>query len=286
MLNTSEFDIKKDPILQLLAIQLMLFLAFQMLAFIGLLWKGPEGLLIKTEVVQWFALPYNASSLIWKPWTIVTSILAHEGFFHFLFNGLFLFFIGRMYLMMVDSISVFPLFFAAGLGGNVLSWTLMQSPGMQSFMGTGMLLGSSGALLGLMVALARIQPELPIRLFLFGQVKLKFVALAYLVLNILMLGSASNLGGTLAHLGGAAVGLWYGWKRSQGADPFRIFYRKRAESHLHVSFRKPISDEAFLSQKQKQQATLDELLEKVHRKGLSSLSKSERKLLDEYSKNS
>jgi hypothetical protein len=55
---------------------------------------------------------------------------------------------------------------------------------------------------------------------------------------------------------------------------------------LQVSFRKPISDEVFLSQKQKQQATLDELLEKVHRKGLSSLSKSERKLLDEYSKNS
>lgn len=286
MLNSPEFDVKKDPILQLLAVQLILFLAFQILAFIGMLWKGPDGVLLKLEAVQWFAMPYNASGLLWKPWTIFTSILTHEGFFHFLFNSLFLFFIGRMYLMMVDSISVFPLFFLAGLGGNVLSWTLMQSPGMHSFVGNALLLGSSGALLGLMVTLARIHPQLPIRLFLLGQVKLKFVAMGYLIFNILMLGSASNLGGTLAHLGGAAVGLWYGWKRSQGVDPFQLFYRKRTKSHLQVSFRKPISDEYYLSQKQQQQSSLDELLEKVHRKGLSSLSKKERKLLDDYSKNS
>lgn len=228
MFKTEDISIKKDPIAQLLLLQLTLFLAFQLLAFIGILWQGPEGTSLKSDVVRLFAMPYNLGALAWKPWTLFTSIFSHEAFFHFLFNGLFLFFIGRMYLMLVDYRSVWPLFIATGLAGNLLSLLLMQSPGMKNYMGNGLLLGSSGALMGLMMTLARLNPNLPVRLFLFGEVKLKFVALAYLLLNVLMLGRVSNLGGTLAHLGGAALGLWYGWRRSLGQDPLRRAYLNRS----------------------------------------------------------
>ena len=289
MFRTEEINIKKDPIAQLLLVQLTLFLAFQMLAFIGILWQGPEETSLKSEVVRLLAMPYDLGALVWKPWTLFTSVFSHEGFFHFLFNGLFLFFIGRMYVMMVDYRSVWPLFIAAGLAGNVLSLLLMQSPGMQGYIGSGFLLGSSGALMGMMMTLARLNPNLPVRLFLFGEVKLKFVALGYLVLNMLMLGNSSNLGGTLAHLGGAALGLWYGWRRGVGHDPLRWLYfntNSRAEPYMKVSFRKPESDDAYRNRRVEHQASLDELLDKVHRKGLSSLSKKERQLLDKYSKNS
>lgn len=289
MLRTEEINLKKDPIVQLLFLQLTLFLAFQLLAFIGMLWQGPQGVNIKMEVVRLFAMPYDLGTLAWKPWTLFTSLISHEAFFHFLFNGLFLFFIGRMYLMLVDSRSVWPLFICSGLAGNMLSLLLMQSPGMQPYMGDGMLLGSSGALMGMMMTLARIHPNLPVRLLFFGEVKLKFVALAYLLLNVLMLGSSSNLGGTLAHLGGASLGLWYGWRRSQGQDPLNWMYfglSRRKGTQMKVSFRKPESDEAFRSRKAEQEFSLDELLDKVHRKGLDSLSKKERQLLDKYSGNS
>jgi len=289
MVKIDELNIKRDPIAQLLLVQLTLFLAFQLLAFIGMLWQGPEGASIKIEVVRLFAMPYDLGTLAWKPWTIFTSLISHEAFFHFLFNGLFLFFMGRMYLMLVDSRSVWPLFICSGLAGNLLSLLLMQSPGMKSYMGDGMLLGSSGALMGMMMTLARLNPNVPVRLFLLGEVRFKFVALGYLLLTILMLGSRSNLGGTLAHLGGAGMGLWYGWRRSLGQDPLRWAYfagNSNGESHMRVSFRKPQSDDAYRSRKASQEASLDELLEKVHRKGLSSLSKKERQLLDKYSKNS
>ena len=289
MFKTEDISIKKDPIAQLLLLQLTLFLAFQLLAFIGILWQGPEGTSLKSDVVRLFAMPYNLGALAWKPWTLFTSIFSHEAFFHFLFNGLFLFFIGRMYLMLVDYRSVWPLFIATGLAGNLLSLLLMQSPGMKNYMGNGLLLGSSGALMGLMMTLARLNPNLPVRLFLFGEVKLKFVALAYLLLNVLMLGRVSNLGGTLAHLGGAALGLWYGWRRSLGQDPLRRAYLNRSsktKSFMSVSFRRPLTDDDYRSRKVEKEASLDELLDKVHRKGLSSLSKKERQLLDNYSKNS
>ena len=55
---------------------------------------------------------------------------------------------------------------------------------------------------------------------------------------------------------------------------------------MNVSFRRAESDEAYRSRKVQQEASLDELLDKVHRKGLASLSKKERQLLDAYSKNS
>lgn len=289
MFKAEEINVKKDPIAQLLLVQLTVFLAFQLLAFIGILWQGPEGASLKLGLVRWLAMPYGLGSLLWKPWTLFTSVFSHEGFFHFLFNGIFLFFIGRMYLMLVDYRSVWPLFTAAGLTGNLFSLALMQSPGMQEYVGNGFLLGSSGALMGMMMTLARLNPNLPVRMFLFGEVKLKFIALAYLLLNILMLGSSSNLGGTLAHLGGAGFGLWYGWRRSMGQDPLRwlsFWGNKNGGRHMNVSFRRAESDEAYRSRKVQQEASLDELLDKVHRKGLASLSKKERQLLDAYSKNS
>ena len=77
MLRTEEINLKKDPIVQLLFLQLTLFLAFQLLAFIGMLWQGPQGVNIKMEVVRLFAMPYDLGTLAWKPWTLFTSLISH-----------------------------------------------------------------------------------------------------------------------------------------------------------------------------------------------------------------
>ena len=43
-------------------------------------------------VVAWFAVPSGINELITKPWTVVTYMFLHEGFFHLLMNMIMLYF--------------------------------------------------------------------------------------------------------------------------------------------------------------------------------------------------
>ena len=39
---------------------------------------------------NWLALPLNPGQLIFRPWTLFTSMFLHFGFFHILFNMLYI----------------------------------------------------------------------------------------------------------------------------------------------------------------------------------------------------
>ncbi len=69
-------------------------------------------------------------------------------------------------------------------------------------------IGSSGAVMAIVVATATLMPNYSIRLLFFGDVKLKYLALAYVVLDIIGVASV-NAGGSFAHLGGALLGFSY-----------------------------------------------------------------------------
>jgi hypothetical protein len=52
-----------------------------------------------------------------------------------------------------------------------------------------------------------------------------------------------------------------------------------------VKYGRPLSDDEYNTMRQEKEITLDELLDKINQRGIKSLSKKERQLLDRYSKN-
>ncbi len=53
--------------------------------------------------------------------------------------------------------------------------------------------------------------------FLFGAIRLKYLALVVIGIDVLSI-TSSNAGGHIAHLGGALAGLWFAASLSKGTD--------------------------------------------------------------------
>jgi hypothetical protein len=161
--------------------------------------------------------------------------------------------------------------------------------------------GASASILALGVAVAFYRPDEPISLFLFGTIKLKWLAIVMIVMDLLSL-NGSNAGGSIAHLGGAVAGLLFGWTLRRNIDitrwinPFldglTNLFRPRPK--MKVTYRRPKyekaattadADQAYRDRKKAEMDRLDAILDKIKKSGYDSLSTQEKQQLFESSKN-
>ncbi len=144
-----------------------------------------------------------------QPWTIVTSMFIHAGFWHIIANMFTLYFLGKQLLRLVGRDNFLAIYFIGGIVGNIL-FMLLSSPFV-------MVVGASGAIFALGGALAIMRPKLKVLIFpipapvpLWGAIIGIFVVLSF-VPSIAW----------QAHLGGLIVGLIAGYflrRREQRLD--------------------------------------------------------------------
>ena len=248
---------------RLLIINAVIFLVLFMLGNTGV---RIESVLAVNSAMWWTAPPY------FPIWQVFTYGFLHDlsGFSHILFNSLTLFFFGSMLERALGARKMLTVYFGALLIGGVLHAVLGAIPGMG-----GVMLGASGAIMGVLVASAMLFPRVPI-LLLFIPVPLYVGAIILVVIDLL---GFSRAGGGVAHdvhLAGALFGFLYiklGWHLR--ADPaifdLRGALAERKATRAKVS---RASDEA----------RLDALLGRINRDGMSSLSSSEKEFLKRMSK--
>ena len=78
--------------------------------------------------------------------------------------------------------------------------------------------GASGAVSCILATIGVLQPEYSIRLFLLGNVRLKYIVLVTIVIQILSLGTLQNIGGTIDHIGGIIFGVIFAVQLQKGND--------------------------------------------------------------------
>ena len=201
-------------------------------------------------------------------WQLVTYGFLHGDLFHLLGNMLFLYFLGTMLEGIVGS-RRFAVLYGAALvvaGAAQLLFALL-------FTNSALVLGASGAVLAVVCATATLRPQTQI-IFIIVPMTLKTLAILFVAMDVFRVlmelkGAGGNVA-ALAHLSGAAVGFlavrrgWI-WK-----DPVEHFDR----------WRERLEDE----KREDDAERLDELLEKINRHGISSLSGRERAFLKRVSK--
>jgi membrane associated rhomboid family serine protease len=204
---------------------------------------------------------------IWQPLTYgflhsVTDI------FHILLNLLTLYFFGTMLEEMIGTRRFVLAYFSAQLAG-ALFFLVPGVLGLES----GVAIGASGAVYGVMVAMATLRPRQRV-LFLFIPVTLGFLALVFLAITLF--GAAlqwkEHGGGGVAHLvhlGGIAYGFLAVKTRLIFADPLAALARSRAAREVE--------------RRQSDDARVDQILEKINREGMSALSRGEREFLKRVS---
>jgi membrane associated rhomboid family serine protease len=246
-------------------------------------------------VLKYLMVPSAPGELLLRPWTIFTYMFTHFGLWHILFNMLILYWFGTIFMQYLTAKQLLSTYMLGGLAGALLYIIFTNTfPGLHEYLG-GSMLGASASIMAIVVAISFYVPNYTIYMLFIGPVRLKYVALAFIVIDILMIAS-DNAGGNIAHLGGALYGYWFITRLRKGSDIgnwLNIFFDKTAalfKSHpkLNVTYRKSeknVSDEKYNRNKIKQQQEIDRILDKIAKAGYESLTKKEKETLFKMSDN-
>ncbi|MBB4080077.1 membrane associated rhomboid family serine protease [Lewinella aquimaris] len=179
-------------------------------------WETPN---LYLDIRNFLAISNSGWHLLTHPWSIVTHMFLHEGFWHILWNMLFLFWFGRIFGDLLGDRRVLPLYILGGLAGAVFFYVAANLTGFGGDGGVAhYAFGASAAVMCILVATGVFAPDYSIRLFLLGNVRLKYIVAFVVIMNVISLGSDINTGGAFGHIGGITMGFLFAWYLKRGTD--------------------------------------------------------------------
>ncbi len=273
-----------NALVKLIYINLAVFLFIKLLYVVFFLFNIPG---VYEPFIKFMAVPASLSSLIIKPWTLITYMFLHENFLHILFNLLWLYWFGRVFIQYLGSRKLTGVYILGGLAGAalyILSYNIF--PAFREALDMSYALGASAAVMAIAVAIAFHVPDYRFHLIFIGPVKIIYIVLFFILTDILTIASY-NPGGHIAHLGGAFLGYWFVNQYAKGKDTTRginnildkgknIFKKKKK---MKVTYSRKMTDMEYNKYKAEQQKQLDEILDKIAKHGYESLSKKEKETL-------
>lgn len=238
-------------------------------------------------LVTFLSVPANLEILWRRPWTVITYMFLHVRFWHLFFNLWMLYFGGMIFVRFLSQKQLAWTYILGGLTGAlffVLAYNVF--PVFETMRYSAVALGASASVLAILVAAATYNPDYELQLFLFGRLKFKWLAIAFVVIDLLSI-SAENPGGHIAHLGGALFGFVYGFflrKNLNLGGAFGSFKRKPKMEYtpyeeIKDEPRVPRSDEEYNRQKAETERNIDVILDKIAQSGYSSLTPEEKEYL-------
>lgn len=200
-----------------------------------------------------FCLPSDHMLLVHRPWTLVSFTVAQADLLQLLFNMLWLYAFGRLFLMRERGLNLWLLYF----GGAAFAGLLYVCFNRYFFGETAtVLVGASAAVIAIGGAVAVLLPDMRLYIPLIGPTKISWIVPVVIIIFALGL-STDNAGGNIAHLGGALAGMTYGLAA-------RYLDRRRSPDSVTA------------------EADYLRILDKVRRSGYASLNADERRTLLKY----
>ena len=240
-------------------------------------------------LMQWFVLPEEPIEVLKQPWSLLTYSFLHGGFTHILFNMIWLNFFSKFILNLFSEKRFLTVYLLGALYGGLLFVTAYNVfPVFQSK--AGYLLGASASVSALMVFAATYSPNISFRFFMVT-IKLWQLAVGLFLLDLFRLGSGTNPGGMLSHIGGAVFGYLSAVQLAKGND-IGLWFEKIVASLVNLfktkkntPFRKVhktpknTSKKKTTSVKDERQIKIDGILDKIGKSGYESLTKQEKDFL-------
>ena len=236
------------------------------------------------SLVYWLSLPGNVVLAITHAWAIITYMFLHQGLLHILFNMLWLYWLGKIFVEYVGSKRLIGVYILGGISGGLL-FLLVATIFPLQFYNT-FLLGASAGVMAVVISIALLVPDYTIHLLLIGPVRLKYLALASFILTSI-LDLSENTGGKISHIGGALFGMAFMVQYRKGQDittPVVSFIDWitslfSGRSKIKVSYRRKTSDEDYNASQKAKQQKIDAILDKISKAGYESLTKEEKDFL-------
>lgn len=251
------------------------------------------------DIFEPLALPASFERFVSQPWSIITYMFMHAGFMHILFNMLWLYWFGALFLTFFSAKHLRGLYVLGGICGGLLYMVSYNVfPYFSPMIHSSTMVGASASVLAIVVATAYREPNYPVRLLLFGTVRLKYIALIVVVTDLLFI-TSSNAGGHISHLGGALAGLWFAASLNKGMDATswinkvidgivalfsRKTWKRKPKMKVHYGDNTRQRDYDYNASKKAQSDEIDRILDKLKKSGYGSLTTEEKKSLFDASK--
>jgi len=249
----------------------------------------------QSNILPYIALPGDVYFLAFRPWTLITHMFLHSGFWHLVWNMLTLYWFGSIAGDLLGDKKILPVYILGGLIGGIAyicSFHLLPNIGSYA-------LGASAAVLSIVFTAVSTAPDYNVQLILLGNVRIKFIGLFILFFDIIGINAAVNSGGHIAHLGGTLFGFLFVYLLRQGTDLSEYFYefidivsfrRKKKpikKGSLKIAHRAELIEKKTVLTKTRQEnisTRVDEILDKIKQKGYDSLTDEEKEILYRASK--
>ncbi len=256
------------------------------------------------SVIEFLSVHADFKKLIFRPWGLITCMFLQYRFWHLFWNMILLYWFGRIAGDLLNDRRMLSIYVLGGLFGavcfvifsNVLH---LINPAYS----LGYSLGASGAVMAVTMAAGVIAPDYRINLILF-ETKLKYIVGVIVFLDILGASAmAESSTDHFAHLGGAFFGWYFVYMLRKGVDfsePFNRFIERITGVFNKVGRNEPRRPRPKMAFKNKEkikqvntapgrssdsstlQERVDEILEKIKKNGLGSLTDEEQGILNDY----
>ena len=209
-------------------------------------------------------------------------------------NMLMLYFMGQMFVQFFGEKRSLSVYLLGGFsGGLILLFATAFLPAFKDVNSTA--LGASAAVMAITIAVCSYSPRTKVHLFGVFPLELRYFGLIVIMLDLLSIGSgAENLGGHLAHVGGAIFGFYFATQYLKGKDitkgftkfldSFFSLFKKKSNLYVSHSKVRQMDDYEYNYTKKTIQEKVDEILDKISRSGYDSLTKEEKDVLHKSSR--
>ena len=234
-----------------------------------------------TLFINKLMLPASLGTFILQPWSIITYFFLHISFMHILWNMLFLYWFGKIIYDNIGNNALISLYVLGGIIGGLFYMAIYNIiPYYGDRVSESLMLGASAGVFSVVVGSATLMPNYTFHLLFIGPVRIKYIALFYVLLSFFDV-AGTNAGGEIAHLGGAFIGYIFIRQLQNGINIgeviinfLNLFNEKKKEKKK--KFQKE-SDETT-------QDEVDKILDKISESGYSSLTSKEKERLFNASK--
>ena len=271
-----------NGLIKIILINIIIFVSISILEVFITLSGG--GSLFRV-VINKLMLPASFTTFILQPWSLISYFFLHLSFGHILWNMLFLYWFGKIINENIGNNAVISLYILGGIIGGLSYMALFNIiPFYGDRVSESLMLGASAGVFSIVAGSATLLPNYTFYLLFLGPVRIKYIALFYILLSFFDV-TGSNAGGEIAHIGGALIGYLFikqlqnGVNMGDGVIKIINLFNRKNSSKKEKEF--TINKETSFDISQDE---IDKILDKISESGYSSLSKKEKEKLFNASK--
>lgn len=272
---------------RLIYINLGIFILLKLITVLFTLFGHPG---IEHLLLQYLGVPAHPTHLLYTPWTLFTYMFTHFGFLHLLFNLLWLYWFGSMFLNYFSGEKLTGVYLLGGICGALLyiiAYSVFPVFAVERYLSWAV--GASASVMAIVFAVCTYLPNHRIYVFLIGPVKLIHLAIFTAIIDIISI-PTGNAGGHIAHLGGALFGYLFTLSLRRNRDIASgivlwlkklstVFTDKKKMKVKHTKHASQMNDHEYNEYKKNRNNRINDILDKISKSGYDSLTKEEKELL-------